>query len=254
MDKENNKIEIDALRSLYEVVMDIYKNRNENEPSNDYNLIINNVHEQAITHKIAHYLENKLEYTIKTNGLSIDCEYNKRKDNPTELHTKITHCNGCCNNHCIVKNNSDNINIIKTSNGNTRQYRPDIILHERNSTNNNILACEIKVITKTCETINDILNLVNKKEQKRILTDFLKLISYTCDNSFKYKLGVSIILTKDKPHFVCFIDTTIYSLSIEIINNLREEYTKNDCGIYLYDNKFKQSNPSIIENIEEYYR
>ena len=186
---KNAKLAIRALNSLYEAVMDIYENKDKTDPKNDYNLIINSVHEQALAHRIAHYLENKLEYTIKTNGLSIDCEYNKRIDNQQESHTKITFCDNCCNDHCIVKNNSDNINIIKTSRGNTRQYRPDIILHVRN-TDINILACEMKISELTYK--------------KKIKTDFLKLKAYTCEDNFNYFIGVSIILKKDYPVFTCF--------------------------------------------------
>ncbi len=80
-------------------------------------LIKNDTHEQAISHKIAFYLENELKNFLEENNYSIDTEYNRYWEDPKR------------------SKELDN-NLIK----------PDIIIHKRweNNEDSNLIIFEIK--------------------------------------------------------------------------------------------------------------
>lgn len=75
----------------------------------DRELLVNDTHEQAIAHRIAHYIEK-----AGVRDYAVDCEYNKQAGNPKRWHGRI--------------------------------FRPDIIVHKRghNGRGDNLLVVEIK--------------------------------------------------------------------------------------------------------------
>lgn len=82
---------------------------------NDIYLIENNVHEQTISSRIAHYLIVDIEERYKFYAINVDCEYNRF------------------------------INDIKKIPGSDKQRDiPDIVVHERGSILNNKFVIEIK--------------------------------------------------------------------------------------------------------------
>ncbi len=142
---------------------------------NDNYLIKNSVHEQDISHRIAHYLENLLknhDWFVK-NGYSIDVEYNRNFDDSKRVYRN---CKTCSNgNECYIKNSHYAIDDYESI------CRPDIIIHKRGGNEQNIIAIEIKT------------NL--KKSPK----DYAKLAVFSCRNSeYKYELGIFINITEAK--------------------------------------------------------
>jgi len=75
----------------------------------DKELLVNNVHEQAIAHRIAYYIERG-----GVRGYVVDCEYNKQAEDSKRWRGRI--------------------------------FRPDIIVHKRGSNNrgDNLFVVEIK--------------------------------------------------------------------------------------------------------------
>lgn len=135
---------------------------------NDNYLIEHSVHEQDLSHRIAYYFENLLnnyEWYKKT-SLNIDVEYNKNFDDSKRVYCK---CIGCRGNECYITTSQYNIGNYEST------CKPDIILHERGSNNNNILVIEIK------------------KNNNECAEDFAKLSAFTClCSDYKYKCGVYI--------------------------------------------------------------
>lgn len=141
-----------ALRELYE---------------KDRELIDRILHENAINHKLAIYLEEAINLQkgwIST--YSIDVEYNKDGKNAKKL-------------------NGD------------KEFRPDIILHERNSNERNILLIEAKK-----EKLDD--------KDENVLKNCLK-------SPFNYRFSVGIeYKNPDKEEsFICYIQTNENPDSIE---------------------------------------
>lgn len=145
---------------------------------NDSYLIEHSVHEQDISHRIAHYFENLLEdYSwYKKSSFNIDVEYNKNFDNPKRAYEK---CYNCSDISCYTPPKSVNYQ---------SSCKPDIILHERGSNDNNILVIEIKKCNKECKD------------------DFAKLSAFTCNASdYKYKMGIYINID-NQPSYKYFKD------------------------------------------------
>ncbi|MCW3132414.1 MAG: hypothetical protein N2V73_06840 [Candidatus Methanospirare jalkutatii] len=85
----------------------------------DKDLIHRKVREECINHRLACYLEQFLsEYKCRIK-YSVDLEYNKNYNDPKRIQ-------------------------IDDKNKNTKAIRPDIIIHERENNNNNLIAFEIK--------------------------------------------------------------------------------------------------------------
>ena len=121
---------------------------------NDFILLKNNTHEQDISHRLAHYMENSLNNYLwfRQSQLSVDVEYNR--------------------------------DIADTKKINNENCRPDIIIHERFTNENNIIAVEIK------------------KDNENDRDDFNKLRSFTQitqGNQYKYQIGLYLSFsTNDK--------------------------------------------------------
>lgn len=122
---------------------------------NDIELLELKVYELAVSHRIAHYLEQ--EKNFKGMNLNFDCEYDKRQDQ--------------------MKPGPDG-----------KPMRPDILVHKRNESTNNIIAIEIKKDRNNKWDREKLKYLTNQKEL------------------YKYKLGVFIYFPKDKVKFRWFTD------------------------------------------------
>ena len=135
---------------------------------NDSYLIKHSVHEQDISHRIAYYFENLLNnYSwYKKSSFNVDVEYNKNFDDPKRVYSN---CDDCGNARCYINQSSYYIDNYQSP------CKPDIILHERGSNDNNILVIEIKKCNNECKD------------------DFAKLSAFTCNASdYKYKIGIYI--------------------------------------------------------------
>lgn len=137
------------------------------------------VHEQAISHRIAVYLE-----LFFSSVYHIDCEYNKQgsQNEKTVKNVSSVRCRCCCAScKSYVKKNRKKQKLI---------IRPDIIVHKRreNGLNDNILVIEIK---KRSECFFDQEKL---KEMTKV------------DGRFGYKLGVFIYFPESIQKFKWFIN------------------------------------------------
>lgn len=113
---------------------------------NDSDLIETQPKEECINHKLAIYLERSLQEKGLLDGIDVDIEYNKYKDDEKE-----------------------------SSNG--RNIRPDILVHERRSGNrNNLIVIEAKKnYNNKSDTykVIDLMDSVNFKYQVGALISYL---------------------------------------------------------------------------------
>ena len=147
-----NNIEEELMNYVEHALEDLYE-------KDDY-LIKNDTSERNIVFHFGRYFINYIEKKDSFNKFNVDCEYNR--DIFDENMNKKINCKG-----------------------EVRGMIPDLILHERGTNDNNILAIEFKKYSN------------NDKEG--IKNDYLKLEALT-DNTmhFKYKLGLFIRLGKTK--------------------------------------------------------
>lgn len=147
---------------------------------NDSCLITNSVHEQSISHRIAHYLENlliKYDWFVK-DGYSVDVEYNRNLDEHKSVHRK---CDGCKKLECYLKTSDYGIEDYESI------CRPDIIVHKRGCDN----------ISQ--DDFNNLIIIEIKKGKEKDNFDFSKLAAFTCEcNIYKYHLGIYINITNPK--------------------------------------------------------
>lgn len=129
----------------------------------DKHLIDTHSSEMSIVFRLGVYVEELLKNTA-INGLNVDCEYNRNRGYSKRIH--------------INDEERDAL------------FRPDLIIHQRDSNDHNLLAVEAK-------------GYWNREERER---DFQKLRSLTMpDRGYEYKLGVFLELLEEKPNFVHFI-------------------------------------------------
>lgn len=128
---------------------------------NDIFLLTNSVHERSICHKFAEYLQ------ILFPDWDVDCEYNK-KGNATKRLMNIPNCS------------------TKITDNNEHSVYPDIIIHQRNLTDN-LLVIEVKT------------------SNKNNICDIEKLIEFTTNPDFKYSYGLFVRFKGiQKPDFIKF--------------------------------------------------
>lgn len=140
-------------------VIDIFKSALTKLYKNDEFLIQHDAHEQTIANRLAMYLRENFLFA-EENGLRIDVEYNRDGGGRD------------------IKQNKSQIKI-----------RPDIILHERGSKENNYK--------------NDIIYCEIKKDLQRNQTDIKKIKEQMRQR--KYKFGIYIYLIKiDEAQFKIF--------------------------------------------------
>jgi hypothetical protein len=111
---------------------------------NDYSLIRRGCCERSIVFRLGIILKDFFH------DYNVDCEYNKNGEVPKNLHKR-------------------------------RFNFPDLIVHKRETNNNNILIIEIK-------TPND-------TKEKHLLNDFHKLSGFTGEVEYSYKLGAHVFLS-----------------------------------------------------------
>jgi len=120
---------------------------------NDNDLLDLKVYEPAVSHRIAFYLERD----FFNKGIHVDCEYDKRLDR-------------------------------EKPGPNETPMRPDIVVHTRNTQENNLIAIEVKK------------NHVGKR-------DIAKLQMLTQKNElYEYQLGVSVCFVTNKGQYRWFIE------------------------------------------------
>lgn len=141
-------------------------------------------HEQAMSHRIAVYLES----LFPTTDANIDCEYNKHVNDSKKvsINVAIPDCEMCNCNACrkIVERGIDVLDEI--------YFRPDIVVHSRETDDNNKIVIEIKK-DRSCPF---------DAAKLRALT-----ISKERTGSYHYTLGVAVFFTKDHtPRYRWFVD------------------------------------------------
>ena len=201
MTDDKNKIAI-AAQIIINIIKNIYKEKDSPSNNNDYFLIKNNVHEQAISYKIAKAFEQKFKDKFPNEDLSIDVEYNrnfsyKKSDNKNLINSQNSTYNKIKK---IVRKKLEK----KLKNEPSEEYinkyirektiRPDIILHERKNNKHNLFVVEIK------------------KSTKDVSFDKLKLQILTNKLSYDYKLGLSLVLTKAEPKFTFYVQEDYYEI------------------------------------------
>ena len=168
----------------------------------DFFLIENGVHEQAISGKFAMILYDILKHNYSdTIPLSLDIEYNKHFENGKDIRMILSYIKD--------KNYLRNQDIMKKTicdvlSGHVSFIRPDIILHERKkndstckgSSDNNVFVIEIKFLhTKK----------LKKSQDKKYRYDYAKLLALTCSPSagnessrfYNYSIGLHLGVHKD---------------------------------------------------------
>ncbi len=168
---------------LKESIEDFYKN--------DNYLIENTVHEQAETHRIAHYIEKNIQ---DISNYSIDVEYNRNLNEQKVLYDECSRRNSqeeSCQN-CICRKNI----FFKTD----KKRRPDIIFHKRGGNDDNLFVLEAKK--------NDCIE-----------KDTRKLTYLTCKKAkYKYKLGILLVLKKEQVSITFFEKGLVNAKRIGIVD------------------------------------
>ena len=149
----------------------------------DVDLLDLSAHEQAISHRIAVYLES----IYGPKELNVDCEYNKhlgeskRVDlqniNPEEF--KTCNCDSC---ETIVNGNIYEIP--------RKYFRPDILVHSRGNDERNLIAIEVKK-SKECPFDEAKLRALTKPRN--------------AGGEYGYELGVFIWFIKNEPQYKWFV-------------------------------------------------
>lgn len=137
----------------------------------DSELLTIEAHEQAISHRIALYLEPYFPF------LNIDCEYNRYYLEKTKkIRVEVEKCNkdqaekcGC--EPCLTIKDGDLLNENKI-------FRPDIAIHNR-QTSNNIIVIELKT-SKSCE--------FDKAKLRALTSNNITSEGY----KYKYNLGLAL--------------------------------------------------------------
>lgn len=150
---------------------------------NDPELLELSAHEQAISHRIAVYLEQ----IFVSKNLNIDCEYNKHLDDPKRINLYDLNLDSyaSCGCDACKKVISRDLNEIPD-----KDFRPDIVLHSRGNDMRNFLVIEIKK-SKECPFDEIKLKALTKSKNS--------------GGEYGYELGVFISFPKNKPKFKWFV-------------------------------------------------
>ena len=132
--------------------------------------------EQAVAFRIAIYF-NELVKDYLPVGVVLDTEYNKVGLDPKRV---------------IVQKVND-------AEAKEHGIRPDIILHQRKTSNANLLVIECK------------------RGSNKDFNDFNKLKAMTSDPSYQYRLGCYINFANTKPEFTYFVDGKIAENLVKVI-------------------------------------
>ena len=127
--------------------------------------------ERSYVFRIAHYLQNLIASDMRFQGIVVDCEYSKRIN---EDHTTSTKS-------------------IPNIEGTQKHVIPDLIVHQRNTHDKNLLFVEIKGYWNSIKADweNDHYKLTYHTQQPQ----------NELERNLGYALGVFIMLGQHKPHF-----------------------------------------------------
>ena len=114
------------------------------------------VSEMSIVFRFGLYLNRRIEAWLAENGYSLDIEYNRNRDEIKYLDY--------------------------TTSGKSNRVRPDMIIHERGSNQNNILVIEFKTWW-----------------DKNVSTDRNRLEAFVTPQKYSYRFGLSILIDKQEP-------------------------------------------------------
>ena len=146
------------------------------------------LHEQTVSHRLAVYLERRFlkNKTFRTCNLSVDCEYNRNRDDCKKLYGPCMDCRESCR----IKELKTPFVYDRRSYSDARDFvrsypegkpcRQDIIIHQRGENHpTNILIVEVKKNSN--------------RENGHKIVDLIKLSAYTCrkgDSEYQYQAGV----------------------------------------------------------------
>lgn len=139
---------------------------------NDNYLLINDVNERSIAHKLAVYLEQTLG-----RDYDIDCEYNRNSGDIKKIEMLVSKWNELNNHSSIIEDDMlSEILVEKT-------VYPDIIVHKRGNPDDNLLVIEVKKSTSSVNADFDIAKLKCYTEPGSRLNykygAFIKFYTYT---------------------------------------------------------------------------
>jgi hypothetical protein len=140
----------------------------------DSELIIRNVNERSITHKLAEYLQPLVP------NFHVDCEYNRNQERPKYILTLERRRRESVDRAALI---SDDEDVADGALKRSSTY-PDIIVHERNSNEQNKLIIEVKVEPANGDEDWDLDKLKAFTEQDGA-------------NGYRYTHGVFVALTVD---------------------------------------------------------
>lgn len=140
-------------------------------------LIAANTNERTISHKLAEYLQ--YEFPDKVSKYKVDCEYNRHRYDIKKLR--------------IVDIPNEGISWAEED---AKTIFPDIIVHERNTDENNLLVIEVK----------------KASNQRGHQFDMDKLVALTQDE-YRYRFGLFLIISMDRT-----FDKLVWYSEGEIIN------------------------------------
>ena len=145
------------------------------------------LHEQTVSHRLAVYLERRFlkNKTFRTCNLSVDCEYNRNRDDCKKLYGPCMDCRESCR----IKELKTPFVYDRRSYSDARDFvrsypegkpcRPDIIIHQRGENHpTNILIVEVKKNSN--------------RENGHKTVDLIKLSAFTCrkgDSEYQYQSG-----------------------------------------------------------------
>ena len=145
------------------------------------------LHEQTVSHRLAVYLERRFlkNKTFRMRNLSIDCEYNRNRDDCKKLYGPCMDCRESCRIKELKtpfvydhRSYSDARNFVRRY-PEGKPCRPDIIVHQRGENHpTNILIVEVKKISN--------------RENGHKIVDLIKLSAFTCrkgDSEYQYQSG-----------------------------------------------------------------
>lgn len=149
---------------------------------NDLSLLVRDVSERAITHKLAEYLQRQIP------DLDVDCEYNRNGTEPKTIQT-LRH-NARKHFAEMAENLTPEEKFLSLS------TYPDIIVHCRESNEHNLLVIEVKKSN-------------SGKDYQHDLKKLEAFTEYTEQNSYHYRYGVFMVLetgteSPQRPEFIWY--------------------------------------------------
>lgn len=154
-----------------------------NNDSDRYNLLEKTRMERSIEFVFAYYIKN----LVSIKGIDVDCEYNKNWEDIKKIGMKCEHCS--YEYDCYYRE-------IKEYSQFNKQIIPDILIHRRQSIEDDLIVIEIKH-HKNLYSVG----------HPAFKNDFQKLSYMTCVYSeYKYQIGLEVVFTRNNVYFLMFKD------------------------------------------------